>query len=219
MKLSSLYYRYKRLTLLGILLLFMFYHIHSKFTSQISGFKRRILNLIEFEQSNCYSPFLINATFNEKPATKLHPKCCKKDWIHISSDATFVFNTDFLESNKIKIKKCSYQIINWLSDDFQFQMSNRISISNNQKLDANKEFFYVQCESRSGLKYESAFARIFKSKLKSKIKKRQPINVFMLGLDSVSRENWMTRLTESSRFLFNNLNSTILNEYNIVGDG
>ena len=41
----------------------------------------------------------------------------------------------------------------------------------------------------------------------------------MLGADSISRELWLTLLPKTSHFLMDQMNSTILNAYNIVGDG
>ncbi len=41
----------------------------------------------------------------------------------------------------------------------------------------------------------------------------------MLGLDSVSRKKWLRHLPQSSEYLIKELGSSVLNGYNIVGDG
>ena len=38
-------------------------------------------------------------------------------------------------------------------------------------------------------------------------------------MDSVSRENWLKKLPKSSKYLLETLGSTLLNGYNIIGDG
>ena len=63
------------------------------------------------------------------------------------------------------------------------------------------------------------FARIFKPRGQLSEKKSQPINIFFIGLDSVSRKDWLQGLPKSSDYLINTMNSHVLNGYNIVGDG
>ena len=48
---------------------------------------------------------------------------------------------------------------------------------------------------------------------------KQPINVFFFGMDSITRGDWLAKLPKSSEYLLNTLGSTVLNGYNIVGDG
>ena len=63
------------------------------------------------------------------------------------------------------------------------------------------------------------FAKIFKPKLINENTNKKPINIFMLGLDSVSRQSTFEKLPKSSNYLKKKLKSNILNGYNIVGDG
>jgi len=126
-----------------------------------------------------------------------------------------------LQSKQIQIKQCSYSTITWSDNDFKIKNSARRIVADGGKLDVDGEFFHVECVSTEGDEYRGAFARIFAKKPVREMRKqwRQPVNVFMLGLDSVSRENWLTKLANSSRFLIQELNATVLNGYNIVGDG
>lgn len=41
----------------------------------------------------------------------------------------------------------------------------------------------------------------------------------MIGLDSISREEWIINLPKSSQFLINQMQSKVLSRYNIMGDG
>ena len=63
------------------------------------------------------------------------------------------------------------------------------------------------------------FARIFKPRGRLNEKNKQPINIFFIGLDSVSRKDWLQGLPKSSDYLINTMNAHVLNGYNIVGDG
>jgi hypothetical protein len=66
------------------------------------------------------------------------------------------------------------------------------------------------------------FARIFKplDKFKRVNKRKQrPMSIFMLGLDSVSRRDWLTNLPRSTSFLFDTIGAKQLTRFNVVGDG
>ncbi len=97
-------------------------------------------------------------------------------------------------------------------------------ISDGGKLDENEEFFLIRCRSmRRRVVYSGLHARIFKRKplVHDDVKRRHetPINVMFLGLDSVSRENWLTNLPRSSLYFLKTMKASVLNGYNIVGDG
>ena len=150
----------------------------------------------------------------------------QEEWVSIEYDldkgfSYFSYNYRYLLANKIIIKNCQYATISWYKNDYEYKLSEEIIFSNgSQILNENEEFFYIKCKSSSGLKYETVYARILKQNIPKQAKRKQPINVFMLGLDSVSRKLWLDSLPMSSDYLLNSdLNSTILSSYNIVGDG
>jgi hypothetical protein len=185
------------------------------------SYKPEPLNHSQFESSNCYSAFHPFDSIRSPVDLKPHPTCDKPDWILLKDNATLVYNTAYLQSKQIQIKQCSYSTITWSDNDFKIKNSARRIVADGGKLDVDGEFFHVECVSTEGDEYRGAFARIFAKKPVREMRKqwRQPVNVFMLGLDSVSRENWLTKLANSSRFLIQELNATVLNGYNIVGDG
>ena len=153
-----------------------------------------------------------------------HPKCLDEDWVLISDDGTLNLNEKYLSLNKISIKQCEYRGIKWGSSDFNAVIKQAVNIKPGEKLNLNEEFFQITCtpRRRSQRIYKSLFARIFSKRINKQIRlqsKEDPINVFFLGLDSVSREKWLTGLPRSSRYIIDDLQANILNGYNIVGDG
>ena len=169
-------------------------------------------NLESFEQ-------LIKYTEDYK-----HPKCLDEDWVIIKEDGSLSYNEKYLRFNKISINQCEYRGIKWGSSDFNAVIKQAVTIKPGEKLNINEEFFQITCTPKRRLQkiYKSLFARIFSKRInkeKKLISKEEPINVFFLGLDSVSREKWLTGLPKSSSFIINDLKSNILNGYNIVGDG
>ena len=197
-----------------------FYPIYLELNPQLKAYKSKVLNKTEFKQALCYSPF-VNINFkNLSRSIKQHPPCIGQDWIVIENDGTLLYNFTYLNASGITIKRCHYTVIKWFKNDFSYKAADKVEFVHKQKIDLNEEFFHIQCSSTEHQYYDSAFARIFKSKLAQQAtRSRLPINVFMIGLDSVSRENWLTSLPGSSDYLINNLSSIVLNGYNIVGDG
>ncbi|CAF0882063.1 unnamed protein product [Brachionus calyciflorus] len=164
----------------------------------------------QFISDNCLSAFdLNNSSINKKP-WKEH-STCSDDWVKINEDGTLFFKNEF------NIDSCSYATVEWGSNDFNFKISKFNQISNNSKLDTSKDFFHLICKSKEK-EFYTAFSRIFK-KEPSSLNTKDKINVFMFGLDSVSREDWLENLPKSSDFLVNKIKAKILHRYNIVGDG
>jgi hypothetical protein len=182
------------------------------------GLAKQAFNVSEFKQSNCYQAFTTK-NINTNVKLEPHPACLNKDWVIIHLDATLTYNDVFLTKAGITIRSCSYQTISWSQDDFHFAKSDLITVMNGSRLDVNEDFFQIKCESTNGLEYSGVFARVFKPKFVHN-PNRQPINVMMLGLDSVSRDDWLTYLSKTSDFFLNQMNgTTVLNGYNIMGDG
>ena len=206
---------------LSILLLVKNFFERLNFLSKKSNQNRNIKNTYQCQplDLNHYKNFdkLIQKTEKLK-----HPICPDKDWVIIDLDGTFSYNKNYLLSKNLSIDYCEYRSVSWIND-FEYGFKNIIRIKPGEKVNLNEQFFHIICKS-SNLTYWAAFARIFKKdssfdKKNSRIKQNQPINVFFLGLDSVSREKWLTRLPKSSQYLIDKLGVKILNGYNIVGDG
>lgn len=152
---------------------------------------------------------------------KTHPPCSDQDWVFIDNNGNFFYNHGYLNQQGIQIDYCEYSTIDWYKDDFLYHESNFVKIKDGEQI-KNGEFFIVSCSSSipSKRQYKSAFARIFHPKRPINTEKNPNlINVFMLALDSVSREDWIERLPKSTKYLTEALDSKILKRYNIVGDG
>ncbi len=210
-------YRIKFILLALISFLF-FFKLGTRFPVDPPSFKPVLVNYSLFKSSRCYFPFIPSESRLSLANLNPHPSCSKPDWVLLAHNATLIYNKAYLQSKNIEIKQCFYSTFNWSGDDFTIKYGKRKNVVDGQKLDVDEEFFYVECQSENYEEYRGAFARIFKKKIVKK-KRKQPINVFMLGLDSVSRENWIKKLTNSSSFLIKHMNSTVMNGYNIVGDG
>jgi hypothetical protein len=136
--------------------------------------------------------------------------------------------------NDFSYSLSKYKPINLINEN---DHTNLVNENSSARLDVDEEFFQVKCTSTNKEhEFNSAYARIFKKKIaksltskKSKTssngssseqqQQQQPINVMFIGFDSVSREDWLSRLTRSSGYLLNELKSNVLHRYNIVGDG
>lgn len=117
---------------------------------------------------------------------------------------------------------CKYSVISWDKNDFTYKLSNAVNISDGEKLDVKEEFFEFKCTSLNEAVYTAQHARIFQQKnLNDTLKRKniQPINIMMIGLDSVSRYLWLSKLPSFSEYFQNEMKAKVLKGYNIVGDG
>jgi hypothetical protein len=191
-------------------------------------------NRINKQTSDCLTAFKNDNQFLLGNSTLINTNRCfnylssngfkQEDWVQIvynsnEKSSQFFYNYKYLYRNNLVIKWCEYATI-WHNNDFQFKLSETIQFSNGTSiLNVQDEFFYINCKSTNNVNYETAYARILAPKLKYQ-PKEQPINVLLLGLDSVSRNLWLKSLPVSSDYLINgDLKATVLNSYNIVGDG
>jgi hypothetical protein len=197
---------------------------HDEDIQNLSPVKLSKINDINSCQSDLNNLNLIRLNSN----LPVHEKCSTEDWIFVDDFGYLTYNYEFLIKNDIQISYCEYATINWYYDDFNYQISAYRKINNGSQLDISQEFFHIYCYKKSFLflsyfktYYKTTFARIFK-KAKEEVSKnnnKQPLNIFMLGLDSVSREDWLEKLPKSSQFFLNTIKSNVLSRYNIVNDG
>lgn len=154
-----------------------------------------------------------------------HPKCSDDDWVTITRQGMLLYNEEYLRRKNIEIKKCEYQTVKWQTDDFNYETNTLQLVENGTFLDLSEEFFHVKCSANSvwPVSYHGTFARLFKPSPRydenKRKKTKQPINVLMLGLDSVSAETWALNLPKSTQFLINKMQTNVIKRFNIVGDG
>lgn len=166
-----------------------------------------------------------------------HEECKNGDWVLIDDNGVCTYNYEYLNQYKLVIKNCYYSIINDIINgkfsDSSYRIENKkYSIRNGTILKTEFDFFYISCEAYKNnmnviernlfsYKYKTAYARILKPKSLNydDFKLDTPINVLFLGLDSVSKIKFLKNMPKTSRYFIQNLNSSVLNAYNIIGDG
>lgn len=173
---------------------------------------------------NCFSAFenlnKINLTLYE---INKKSNCIENDWILLRykfDHVILVYNSDYLNKNNILIDYCEYSTVSWYKNDFSYKLNTSIKFINSTIIKGNLDvFIYVKCViENSTIQYRSAYARILNT-VYNLDENKTPINVFMLGFDSVSGNLWKDSLPKSTNYFINSLNATLLNRYNIVGDG
>ncbi len=200
------------------LLMFNFVSLNKK---KVLNVYKPILKLTnELLNTNCHSAFdfkLTNLSLSANSNKNNHLECKQVDWISIISDGTLLYNKEYLNIKNLEIDYCEYQTVKWKTNDFEYDLAPAVRILNGSKLDLNEQFFHITCKDKiSKQTYKSSFARIFKSSDKIKPNTtKQPINIMIVGLDSVSRETWLKSLPKSSHFLFKILDAEVMKQFNI----
>uniref|UniRef100_A0A5S6R4W0 DUF229 domain containing protein n=1 Tax=Trichuris muris TaxID=70415 RepID=A0A5S6R4W0_TRIMR len=107
-------------------------------------------------------------------------------------------------------------------DDFTVRTFNHSLVTNNTSVPT--DFFKAECTAPNGKRYTNYHATIVR-KQDSQRKVVQmdgfsrPLNIYFLGFDSLSRLMFMRKLKETYKYVTEVLNGTVLEMYNIVGDG
>lgn len=178
-----------------------------------------------FKNDNCFSAFdNLNEINLNLYKTNKKSNCSTADWVlfdYKQDHAVLIYNYDYLTENDIKIENCKYATVDWYKNDFEYKLNEMVNFENGTIVKAEGNLFiYIACNcSNSTIQYKTAYARILKKNEPIAENHKSPINVFMLGFDSVSRKLWLENLPKSTNYLVNTLKSTILNGYNIFGDG
>ncbi|CDW60921.1 DUF229 domain containing protein, partial [Trichuris trichiura] len=108
------------------------------------------------------------------------------------------------------------------NDDFTVKTLNRSEAKDNMSLQT--DFFKIQCATADGKNYTNYHATIVpKESMNERANPvngfKRPLNFYFLGFDSVSRMSFMRKLKETYKYITEELNGTVLEMYNVVGDG
>jgi hypothetical protein len=206
----------------------MFYeYIFSNNTKEITSFDSKRLNVKTNHETNhfylndtCVFPKL-SIVSNVKIDPNSNKKCPISDWGYI--DKKHIWH--MTAPNSIKNIKCEYTPIVRI-DDF------KVSVKSNQKLEDGTQIlddvFEVNCIGELGekkLKYNTVFAQIInllnndKIEIKNDNQQCEPMSIILLSYDSVSSVQWKHQLKKTTDYFLNVMHSTVLEGYNIVGDG
>lgn len=162
-----------------------------------------------------------------KHIKQMKPLNCKKDIIDFISteDGYAKLRPDLLE--QFKDLQCSLIYVHRLNDNLNKLKKSPIDLNYNQtKLKLEHDYFEANCRIQSkgtiSKKFYASVKRdenlVEKSKLKTS-KNEFNLNVLFYGFDSLSRVHFQRKLPKAYDFLIKKLNITVLQSYNIVGDG
>lgn len=155
------------------------------------------------------------------------PKSCKikENWGYIKDN---VWHLSENLKQQVKTIECKYRPV-YRVDDFSANYGEFNILADGQTL--NDEVIEVECSvPKSRLKFSNLYVNLISKLNPSHAEKNEklhepdendctPMNVMMIGYDSVSRISWISRLKKTYEYMMNVMKFDLLNGYNIVGDG
>ncbi|KAK3095871.1 hypothetical protein FSP39_020161 [Pinctada imbricata] len=187
-----------------------------------------IRNLAEHKDQVCVHPEL--DPYHSSVIGFFHdvaPLECKEenDWIVVENGTFFISQEARAKHGPIK---CQYVPICRGGDDYKIKNGKKETFQDGVVL-AQSDFFKISCKAQDGERYFNVHATVSAADnsslhfdTKSKVNTSSatiPLNVFMFGYDSVSRNTWKRKLPNSHEYFTNVLGGVVLEGYNIVGDG
>ena len=137
----------------------------------------------------------------------------EKEWVYTRNGKFYISASAVRRHGDIN---CTYIPIRNIKDSYESFIPG-IPMINNSILVSDA--FHVLCNSTSGEYYENYHACISVNKKSKESKTGNKFNVMILGLDSFSRLMFQRLLPKTHEFLTKILGGSILEGYNIVGDG
>ncbi|RWS14514.1 hypothetical protein B4U79_12142, partial [Dinothrombium tinctorium] len=156
---------------------------------------------------------------------RLKPIRCSSedDWVVVSNGKAILKRND---SNV----QCMITYLIRVDDNTSRRGQSVLLSSAKPELTLEEDFFLVKCSDESSRQWKNIMASVHRDekavKRAKKILKehvlganKQKLNVFMFGFDSVSRAHFIRQMPQTYKHLVKQLNATVLQSYNIVGDG
>ncbi|KAL2720926.1 uncharacterized protein V1478_009972 [Vespula squamosa] len=147
--------------------------------------------------------------------------CTPEDWVKVDKTRLIV---DKEIKNKYGRLMCTFSEVIRI-DDFSIKYSEPVE-ADDFYIPRYSDFVDVKCTSENKQKWHSVLAGV---KLDFEIKKKYnwdnvpnnslKLNVLMFGFDSLSRNTFIRKLSKTYHYLKQDLNTLVLEGYNIVGDG
>ncbi|KFD49357.1 hypothetical protein M513_09804 [Trichuris suis] len=150
------------------------------------------------------------------PVTPL--KCAtESNWI-AAKNGKVIINENVTRNGNIRCELEPFEF----ADDFTARTLNRSVV--NYSMAVPTDFFKIECTAADGKRYTNYHATtVAKETLNRKVDRvvgfDRPLNIYICGFDSVSRMTFMRKLKETYKHITQVLNGTVLEMYNIVGDG
>ncbi|RNA44170.1 DUF229 domain containing, partial [Brachionus plicatilis] len=151
-----------------------------------------------------------------------YQECKLKEEFGFLKNSHWYFNKTVI--SKYKNFECSYRNIN-RNDDFDLVYSKYVKLKESQKIDHQViEVNCLQKDKKKQVLYNNLHVQIvnrihLRQKVQANNDKCKPLNILLLSYDSISRVSWFKRLPQTTEYLINQMNTTVLYGHNIIGDG
>lgn len=197
-------------------------HTSSNNASSTSDVYQRRLNERRQGLGGCVPPKL--NPFEGEYAKYFHPvdpvKCSDDpDWVTVSNGTVFIKPEAIKKHGSISCKLTYYDRI----DDFRNTDKESVDLFDSKPLELKWDFFKVRCTAADKNVYENTHAGIRYvpqfHKRPLNIEAGLGLDVLMLGFDSLSHMTYMRKLKKTYKYFIETLQGTVLEGYNIVGDG
>ena len=212
------------------------------YTSQVSNPSKLLLSNADFSSKRgCVMPRLKKYNdyrkYGHSERVPEPVECDEEaDWLEVSN-GVISFSQEALKKYKGNIK-CNINFMKRIDDFNQTKKYPTLfldSSTGHKTLPLEDDFLYANCRTKSGVKrkWNNILAGIsikqevlhrknrdFTPSIVSVAQdKPKPMNVLVFGFDSVSHVYFMRKLPKLYSYLVNDLDATVLNNHNIVGDG
>ncbi|RWS01853.1 hypothetical protein B4U79_02430, partial [Dinothrombium tinctorium] len=188
---------------------------------QLSNYTYEAINVnaCRTPQLNPFTPQIARLITHVKPI-----QCSSEaDWVVVSKGKAI------LKRNEGNVQcKITYLL---RVDDNNSKSGKSVLLSSTQpEIELEEDFFQVKCTDDASREWENIMAAVHRDgevvkRAKKKLNenelssKRKQVNVLMIGFDSVSRAHFMRQMPKTYKYLVEQLNAIVLQNYNIVGDG
>ncbi|CDW56410.1 DUF229 domain containing protein [Trichuris trichiura] len=147
------------------------------------------------------------------------PNCSTEpNWIAIQNDTITIRPEAVKTHGNIT---CTIEFFKFLTD-FEVKTVQITRMSSN--VTAKTDFFNAKCNADDQKTYSNYHAIIIPSadalnRTKTTPAKAVPLNIYIVGFDTVSRLAFMRKMKQTYKYITDELNGTIMEMYNVVGDG
>lgn len=128
----------------------------------------------------------------------------------------------------MKVSKVEYKVIKRKSnDDYSFEFGKTGTLTSEERqVQLNEEFIFVRVHTTDGAIHNDLHLEVQpKTSVLSEAKSNRitkpgiPLNILMIGLDSMSRSTFTRKMPRLHKRLMDDPSSFILKGYGVVGDG
>uniref|UniRef100_A0A5S6R123 Sulfatase N-terminal domain-containing protein n=1 Tax=Trichuris muris TaxID=70415 RepID=A0A5S6R123_TRIMR len=148
------------------------------------------------------------------------PLSCAKEnnWVYVKNGYFFIKPEAIARHGRIT---CNFQPVIFADD---LSLTSWLIKGVHSNSSAPTDFMKIACKAKDGENYENYHATVVpKQDVLNRVEQQSPgalpVNVYILAFDSVSRLHFMRKMRESYNYITAVLKGTVLEKYNILGDG